>query len=98
MKAPFGSSLWPAVWRPLIAVFVSLVLACAAPGQTLPTGGKTPDKPPAESLPTPELVSFAVDGATLHGWLYKPEGKGPFPAVIYNHGSDKVPGWFPTLG
>jgi dienelactone hydrolase len=25
-------------------------------------------------------------------------GKGPFPAIIYNHGSEKTPGWFPTLG
>jgi len=50
------------------------------------------------SLPTPELVAFPCDGATLHGFIYKPDGKGPFPAVIYNHGSDKVPGWFPTLG
>jgi dipeptidyl aminopeptidase/acylaminoacyl peptidase len=35
---------------------------------------------------------------TLQGWIYKPAGKGPFPAVLYNHGSDKAPGWFPTLG
>ena len=34
----------------------------------------------------------------LKGWLWKPAGKAPFPAVIYNHGSEKTPGWFPTLG
>jgi dienelactone hydrolase len=27
------------------------------------------------------------DAITLKGWLFKPEGKGPFPAVIINHGS-----------
>lgn len=46
----------------------------------------------------PELVSFACEGSTLQGFLFKPPGKGPFPAVICNHGSEKVPGWFPTLG
>lgn len=57
-----------------------------------------PQKPSADATPAPELVSFPADGATLQGWLYMPEGQGPFPAVIYNHGSDKIPGWFPTLG
>src|ERR1700741_1476121 len=33
-----------------------------------------------------ETVTFPRD-ITLHGVLYKPEGTGPFPAVIYNHGS-----------
>ena len=35
----------------------------------------------------PQTVSFANGKLTLHGVLYKPEGKGPFPAVLYNHGS-----------
>lgn len=52
----------------------------------------------AEPPPEAKLVSFPAGTATLQGWLYQPEGKGPFPAVLYNHGSDKVPGWFPTLG
>jgi dienelactone hydrolase len=36
-------------------------------------------------------VQFESDGKTLQGWLYKPEGpglNGPFPAVIWNHGSE----------
>ena len=32
-------------------------------------------------------VSFPSGKITLHGVVYKPEGKGPFPAVVYNHGS-----------
>ena len=32
-------------------------------------------------------VSFPSEGKTLHGLLYKPAGRGPFPAVLYNHGS-----------
>jgi dienelactone hydrolase len=32
-------------------------------------------------------VTFPSGNITLHGVLYRPEGKGPFPAVVYNHGS-----------
>jgi dipeptidyl aminopeptidase/acylaminoacyl peptidase len=38
-------------------------------------------------LAVPETVTFPSGEITLHGVLYKPEGTGPFPAVIYNHGS-----------
>ena len=34
-----------------------------------------------------EVVSFPNGNITLQGVLYKPEGTGPFPAVVYNHGS-----------
>ncbi len=35
------------------------------------------------------MVSFRNGTLTLHGVLYRPEGAGPFPAVVYNHGSGK---------
>jgi carboxymethylenebutenolidase len=35
----------------------------------------------------PETVTFPSGAITLHAVLYKPEGTGPFPAVVYNHGS-----------
>src|SRR6202171_3084778 len=38
-------------------------------------------------LAVAETVIFPSGEITLHGVLYKPEGTGPFPAVIYNHGS-----------
>ncbi len=43
-------------------------------------------------LPLPFLsaaddVAFPSGAITLHGAVYRPEGKGPFPAVVYNHGS-----------
>src|SRR6266850_2449004 len=34
-----------------------------------------------------EVVSFQSGELILRGMLYKPEGTGPFPAVVYNHGS-----------
>src|SRR5215470_362680 len=45
----------------------------------------------------PKLVSFPSGDLTLRGFLYKPEGNGPFPAIIWNHGSEKLPGQQPEL-
>jgi dipeptidyl aminopeptidase/acylaminoacyl peptidase len=64
-----------------------LILASAAVSATAA-------EPPDESA----LVTFKSGEMELKGWLWKPAGKAPFPAVIYNHGSEKTPGWFPTLG
>ncbi|SRR5712692_4454657 len=46
----------------------------------------------------PELVTFPSRKLTLSGFIYKPKGVGPFPAVLYNHGSERKPGWKPELG
>ena len=43
--------------------------------------------PTSAASPEPEDVSFRNGAITLQGTLYRPEGKGPFPAVVYNHGS-----------
>jgi len=32
-------------------------------------------------------VHYLSDGLRIQAYLYKPDGAGPFPAVIYNHGS-----------
>lgn len=41
----------------------------------------------------PEALTFPVDEFMLHGDLAKPDGGGPFPAVIWNHGgSNPAPG------
>lgn len=34
----------------------------------------------------------------LHGFLYRPQGDGPFPAILYNHGSEQNLGVKPVLG
>jgi carboxymethylenebutenolidase len=34
-----------------------------------------------------EVVSFSSGGLGLRGLLLRPAGRGPFPAVLYNHGS-----------
>jgi dienelactone hydrolase len=45
----------------------------------------------------PEEVVFPSDGRQLHGFLWKPDGPGPFPAIVWNHGSEKLPGSQPAL-
>jgi carboxymethylenebutenolidase len=45
----------------------------------------------------PVEVSFQSGNLTLRGFLYKPEGDGPFPAILWNHGSEKQPGELPEV-
>ena len=45
-------------------------------------GGQQP-----ASAVVPQEVSFPSGSVTLRGTVYKPAGDGPFPALIYNHGS-----------
>jgi carboxymethylenebutenolidase len=45
----------------------------------------------------PEEVVFRSGGLELHGFLWKPEGSGPFRAIVWNHGSERLPGSQPTL-
>ena len=43
---------------------------------------------PLESFASePKIVAFANGDLTLRGELFLPEGQGPFPVVLYNHGS-----------
>jgi dienelactone hydrolase len=46
----------------------------------------------------PQLVAFTSGSLELRGFIFKPEGNGPFPAVLYNHGSEKLPGSKPEIG
>ncbi len=46
----------------------------------------------------PQEITFPSGKLQLHGFLWKPDGPGPFPVVLWNHGSEKLPGWRPALG
>ncbi len=52
--------------------------------------GQAPATPTAPIIKQP--VTFRSDGLALLGYLFKPEGAGPFPAVLWNHGSERAPG------
>jgi dienelactone hydrolase len=44
--------------------------------------------PVSHPVPAPaEVVTFPNGRLTLHGVIYRPRGAGPFPAILYNHGS-----------
>jgi carboxymethylenebutenolidase len=49
--------------------------------------------PPAgqQSAHHKQPVTFRSGRLTLAGVVYKPDGPGPFPTVIWNHGSEKTP-------
>lgn len=51
----------------------------------------------AQNQPQPQEVTFQSGKLQLHGFLWKPNGPGPFPAVVWNHGSEKLPGSQPEL-
>ncbi len=45
-----------------------------------------------DPVPKPELIAFPSGELELKGFIWKPEGTGPFPAILWNHGSEKKPG------
>jgi dienelactone hydrolase len=61
-----------------VALATSTVLAASVTGQQ-PALNKQP-------------VTFKSGQLTLVGIVYKPDGPGPFPIVIWNHGSERTPG------
>jgi carboxymethylenebutenolidase len=42
---------------------------------------------PASASPNPAEVTVRSGPLSLHALLWKPPGRGPFPAVLFNHGS-----------
>jgi carboxymethylenebutenolidase len=44
-----------------------------------------------------ETVKYPSGEYSLPGYLYRPAGKGPFPAIIWNHGSERNPKAQPEL-
>ena len=60
------------------AVFEALVWGCLTTSAC--------QSPPA---PTSEVVVFDSGELLLQGVLWKPAGPGPFPAVLFNHGSGR---------
>jgi carboxymethylenebutenolidase len=60
------------------ALVAALMLGC----KTVTPMSAKPDAPPSG-----QAVTFPSGALTLRGLLYKPPGPGPFPAVLYNHGS-----------
>jgi dienelactone hydrolase len=60
------------------------IAAAGVSCKTAPARGAARDATPSMLA---EEVTFTNGPLTLRGVLYKPAGPGPFPAVLYNHGS-----------
>jgi len=70
------------------------VITNGCQGNSFQSKGPNAAVPPANA----EIVEFPGPGnRKLHGFMYKPDGPGPFPAVLWNHGSEQLPGWQPEL-
>jgi carboxymethylenebutenolidase len=63
-------------------VFVFVALAAILAGQVRADGTLDTRRPAP-----PREVSFSNGNAQLKGVLYEPEGAGPFPVLLFNHGS-----------
>src|SRR4030095_6125148 len=73
-------------------ILLSLLCLGACSGSSDP--GST-DVGPAVAGATavgPTVVAFPSGDKLLHGYFSRPAGNGPFPAVIFNHGSESNPG------
>jgi dienelactone hydrolase len=46
----------------------------------------------------PEIVVIQSGSATLHAILWRPQGRGPFPGILLNHGSGRTPEDLKRLG
>lgn len=68
------------------AVILGLVLAGAL--------GAQESAAPAYSK---QRVSFKNGDLSLVGFLFRPSGAGPFPAIVWNHGSERNPGTGPQF-
>jgi dienelactone hydrolase len=78
--------------RAVLSAFVVLSLSMIAPGQRLTVETKA-QRQRVRQLPSPAggpqytTFYYKSGGLNIEAYFYKPEGAGPFPLVIYNHGS-----------
>ncbi len=70
----------------------------ATPEAPSPTATPEPAVRPPDASAREQFVQFPAGDRTLGGFIWKPPGDGPFPAVLYNHGSEQLPGAKRDLG
>lgn len=72
----------------MMKAYLLVILSIGA--SPIPASASVDSPAPKGKLPATsanEVISFPSGALTLHGELYRPKGSGPFPAVVYNHGS-----------
>lgn len=72
--------------RPTAAAWIAGALVACAPA-------RPPARPPDAALEAAAPSAVAIPGGpyALRGDLFTPAGRGPFPAIVYNHGSERDP-------
>jgi len=73
--------------KPWVFLLAALVLASA-----LATTAE------AKASGGPETVAVHNGSVTLHALIWRPQGRGPFPAILLNHGSGRTPEELERLG
>src|SRR5579872_6865971 len=87
------SSTAAGVTRPRRAWLAVLVCCSSCSSSSAPSAPA-----PTSGVPQPQIVAINGGPYPLEGYLWEPAGRGPFPMVLYNHGSEKDPGSKPVLG
>jgi dienelactone hydrolase len=85
-----------------LSLFALALAGCVRPRADGASTSAPPDAAPIVASATtvaaadagfaPELVEFESGARTLRGFVWRPAGAGPFPAILFNHGSEEYPG------
>ena len=75
---------------------VALLVAAVALASNARAQRDTLTSAPASAF-NKQRVTFKSGELTLVGYLFKPNGRGPFPLVVWNHGSEPNPGGGPQF-
>jgi dienelactone hydrolase len=82
-----------------VVILASLFFAGCASRPVIPVQAPLAEPPATHDYSgSSQEVTFQSKGVTLHGFIHKPIGSGPFPAILYNHGSEPRPGDKARLG
>src|SRR5262249_19383079 len=74
----WAHTMTPRIRLAVSALIAAVALSSSAPAQPAPFNKKR--------------VTFRNGGLRLDGYVYKPDGAGRFPTLIWNHGSEQDPG------
>ncbi len=79
------------VWSIDLGTFEATSLSQKDDGILRASRGATPPVVETSELTSPDLRRVeARDGLELTGWLYRPEGSGPYPSIVYLHGGPEA--------
>ncbi|MGE5072147.1 MAG: alpha/beta hydrolase family protein [Anaerolineae bacterium] len=71
----------------ILSALAFILTACAPSRPAAPTAVPATPTPAASE----QKLTFKSGNLTLEGFLYKPAGDGPFPALVWNHGREAHP-------